>query len=70
MKGVLPFLHRYGRVPINGSGKSTEIVVGALDGCLNCHVKKLTAGWVAALLEEAGVVKIDHDPPAHVAAAI
>jgi hypothetical protein len=57
-------------VRINGSGKSTEIVEGTLDGYLKHHVKRLTAGWIAALLEKACVVTIDRTPPAHVSAAM
>jgi hypothetical protein len=68
IEGILPFLERHGRVPINGSGKSQDIVEGTLDGYLKQYVNRLTAGWVAALLEKAGVVTIDRTPPAHVKA--
>jgi hypothetical protein len=70
LEGVLPLVQRHGRLRINGSGKSTEIVEGTLDGYLKQHVKRLTAGWVAALLEKAGVVTIDRKPPAYISAAI
>ena len=59
LEGVLPFLREHGSVLINGSGKSQRIVRGTLDGYLKRHVNRLTAGWVAALLERAGVAIID-----------
>ena len=70
IEGVLPFLEQYGRVRINGSGKSQNIVQGTLDGYLKGHVNRLTAGWIAALLEKAGVVTVDRTRPAHVSAAV
>jgi len=66
IEGVGPFLEQHGRVRINGSGKSQHIVQGTLDGYLKRHVNRLTAGWIAALLEKAGVVAIDRTRPAHV----
>jgi hypothetical protein len=68
IEGVVPFLEQHGRVRINGSGKSQHIVQGTLDGYLKRHVNRLTAGWIAALLEKAGVVAIDRTRPAHVSA--
>jgi len=65
IEGVLPFLEHRGRVRINGSGKSQHIVEGTLDGYLKRHVNRLTAGWIAALLERARVVTIDRTRPAH-----
>jgi hypothetical protein len=70
LEGIVPFLQQHGRVRVNGSGKSTEIVEGTLDGYLKQHTKRLTAGWVAALLEKASVVTIDRKPPAHISAAL
>jgi hypothetical protein len=70
LEGVVPYLRQEGCVRINGSGKSQEIVAGTLDGYLKQHVNRLTAGWIAALLEKAGVVEIDRSPPACVRAAI
>jgi len=70
IEGILPFLEQNGRVPINGSGKSQHIVEGTLDGYLKRHVNRLTAGWIAALLEKAGVVTIDRTSPAHVGVAV
>lgn len=68
IEGVVPFLEQHGRVRINGSGKSQDIVQGTLEGYLKLHVNRLTAGWIAALLEKAGVVTIDRTRPAHVSA--
>ena len=66
LEGIPPFLQQHGRVPINGSGKSQYIVSGTLDGYLKAHINRLTAGWVAALLEKAEVVDIERTAPAHV----
>jgi hypothetical protein len=66
LEGVVPFLLQQGQLRINGSGKSTTIVRGTLDGYLKEHVNRLTAGWVAVLLEKAGVVQIDRRRPAKV----
>jgi len=66
LEGIPVFLRHHIQVPINGSGKSQDIVHGTLDGYLKTHVNRLTAGWVAVLLEKAGVVEIDRTPPASV----
>jgi hypothetical protein len=68
LEGVPAFLQQHGRVRINGSGKSQVVVRGTLDGFLKEHVNRLTAGWVAALLEKAGVVEIERTRPAYVKA--
>ena len=70
LEGVLPFLKQHGRVPINGSGWSQRIVEGTLDGYLKPKVKRVTAGWIAALLERAGIVVIDKSHPAHIRASV
>lgn len=69
LEGILPFLNEHGRVRINGSGKSTEIIPGTLDGYLKQQVNRVTAGWVAALMERAGLVNIERTRPAFVRAA-
>ena len=69
IEGILPLLNMHSRLPINGSGKSQEIVAGTLDGYLKSHVNRLTAGWVAALLEKAGVAAIERSRPAHLRVA-
>lgn len=68
LEGVSAFLDQYGKVRINGSGKSQRVVSGTLDGFLKQHVNRLTAGWVAVLLEKAGVVEIERTRPAYVRA--
>jgi hypothetical protein len=68
LEGVLPNLEQ-GPIRINGSGKSQLIVEHTLDGYLKQHVNRLTAGWVAALLERAGVVAIDRTRSATVRVA-
>jgi len=69
LEGIPAFLNQHGKVRINGSGKSQELVPGTLDGYLKAHVDRLTAGWVAVLLETAGVVVIEKSRPARVRAA-
>ncbi len=39
---------------------------GTLDGYLKGCVKRTTAGWVAVVLDQAGVVEIIHDRPARI----
>lgn len=46
------------------------IVFALLGGYLKQHVKRLTAGWSAALLDKASAVTIDKKPPAHMSAAL
>jgi len=54
-----------GWVPI-GTIYSTSSSAGTLDAHLKGYLKRATAGWVAALLERAGVVSIDRSPPARI----
>lgn len=49
-------------IPI-GSSYSTTATPGTLDAHLKTHVNRAIAGWVAAVLEEAGVVDIDRRRP-------
>lgn len=66
LEGVVPFLSGRGDVAINGSGKDTGIVAGTLDGYLKAQINRLTAGWVAALLEKASIVLVLPTRPARV----
>ena len=68
IEGILPFIKKHGRIRINGSYRSQRIVEGTLDGYLKKYVNRVTAGWIAALLEKAGVVVIDRSRPAYVRA--
>jgi len=43
-----------------------DSVAGTLDAHLKQYLARATAGWVAVLLEEAGVVHMDRTPPAKV----
>ena len=54
-----------GWVPIGGVYDTTAIS-GTLDAYLKRFIKRVTAGWVAALLERAGVVQIDRGRPSRV----
>lgn len=65
LEGVLPYLDGRGWVRIGGA-YDVAGDVGTLDGYLKRHIKRATAGWVAVLLEEAGVVDVDRARPAQV----
>ncbi len=65
LEGVPRFLAGKGWVPI-GSRYETAADPGTLDGYLKGCLKRATAGWVAVLLEGAGVVEIDRERPARV----
>jgi hypothetical protein len=65
LEGIGPFLQGRGWTPI-GSKYATEGTPGTLDGYLKGWVKRATAGWVASLLEAAGVLDIDRGRPSRV----
>ena len=52
-------------IPI-GSSYSTDQSPGTLDAYLKRHVNRATAGWIAAVLEAAGVIEIDRRRPARI----
>jgi hypothetical protein len=49
-----------------GSVYDTSAASGTLDAYLKRYINRATAGWVAALLERAGVVQIDRSRPSRV----
>jgi len=49
-----------------GSVYSTGSVPGSLDEHLKKFLKRATAGWVAVVLEKAGVVTVDRARPARI----
>jgi hypothetical protein len=49
-----------------GSLYSTQSQTGSLDAYLKTFLKRATAGWVAVLLEQAGVLTIDRSRPARI----
>lgn len=65
LEGIMPFLATRGRVRI-GSLYSTDSSPNTLDSYLKRHIKRATAAWVGALLEEAGLVMIERPRPATV----
>lgn len=65
LEGVIPYLTGRGWVRVGGA-YDVAGDEGTLDGYLKQHVKRATAGWVAAVLEEAGIVDLDRGRPAHV----
>jgi hypothetical protein len=52
-------------VPI-GSTYSTHAAEGTLDGHLKGYIARATGGWIAVVLERAGVLEIDRSRPARV----
>ena len=62
-EGALDFVNGEGWVEIGGSF-SAETSAGTLDSYLKGHVRRATAGWVASVLEAAGVAEIDRGRPA------
>ncbi|HEU5031541.1 MAG TPA: hypothetical protein VFV01_41955 [Spirillospora sp.] len=65
LEGVPDLLRGRGWVLI-GSVYSVDAKVGSLDEHLKRFLKRATAGWVAVLLEEAGVLSIDRSSPSRV----
>ena len=65
LEGVPDFLRGRGWVAI-GSLYSTDSHPGSLDEYLKHFLKRATAGWVAVVLERAGVLAIDRSQPARV----
>ena len=65
LEGVCPFLRDRDWVRI-GAAFDSPANRETLDGYLKHHTKVATAGWVAGLIERAGVVEIDRHRPARV----
>jgi hypothetical protein len=65
LEGVVPFLAERGSIPIGGRHSSVPNP-GTLDEPLKGCTPVTTAGWVAALLEEAGIVTVVRERPARV----
>lgn len=63
LEGVPDFLRGRGWVPI-GSTYDTSADPETLDGHLKGCLKRATAGWVAVVLERAGIVDLDRSRPA------
>jgi len=65
LEGIPPFLRERGCVRV-GSVFSVDSDADTLDGYLKQCINRATAGWIASLLAEAGVVDVDAGPPATV----
>ena len=63
LEGVGAYLHGRGWTEI-GSTYDTSARTGTLDEYLKQYVNRATAGWVAVVLEHAGVIEIDRRRPA------
>lgn len=66
LEGVVPYLRQHGGIVDIGGRHEVQGRPGTLDGYLKGYVNRTTAGWVAVLLETAGVVEIVHSRPARV----
>jgi hypothetical protein len=66
LEGVVPYLREYGGEIEIGGRHEVEGRPGTLDGYLKECLTRTTAGWVAAMLEEADIVTIIRDRPARV----
>lgn len=65
LEGLVPFLAERGTIDIGGRHEVAGNP-GTLDEYLKGCVKRTTAGWVAVLLEEAGILAVVRDRPARV----
>ena len=65
LEAVPEFLRGRSWVPI-GSTYSTQAIEGTLDGHLKGYIARSTGGWVAVVLEMAGVIQINRSRPARV----
>ena len=52
-----------GNWTVIGGRRDVEGNPGTLDGYLKTYMKRDTAGWIASLLEAAGVVELDRGTP-------
>jgi hypothetical protein len=66
LEGIPGFLRRHGDEVEIGGRRDVIPNVGTLDEHVKGCVKRDTAGWVAVLLEEAGVVDVIRERPARV----
>ena len=66
LEGVVPFLKRYGGVVDIGGQHQTVGRPGTLDGYFKDCISRTVAGWMAVILETAGLVDIIHERPARV----
>jgi hypothetical protein len=65
LDSVPDLLRGRGWVPIGGTYR-TDATPGTLDAHLKTYLQRATGGWVAVVLETAGVVRIDRGRPASV----
>ncbi len=65
LEGIVPFLSGRGWVKV-GSRYETAGEPSTLDGYLKGCIKRATAGWVAAVLEAAGIMDVDRSRPTKV----
>ena len=66
LEGIVPFIRDHGGEVSIGGRHEVKGNPGTLDEWLKGCVKRTTAGWVAVVLAEAGVVEIIHDRPQRV----
>ena len=66
LEGVIPYIRQHGGIVDIGGQHAVKGRPGTLDGYLKGCLKRTTAGWVAVLLETAGIVGILRTRPARV----
>jgi hypothetical protein len=66
LEGVVPFIRQHGGEVEIGGQHQVDGNPGTLDEHLKGCIKRTTAGWVASLLEQAGVLVIERSRPARV----
>ena len=66
LEGIVPYIREHGGVVDIGGRHQVVGRPGTLDGYLKTCVNRTTAGWVAVVLETAGVVSIERTRPARV----
>lgn len=65
LEGIMPYLAGRGWVTVGGK-YDVDSDQGTLDAYLKTITKRATAGWVAVVLERAGIVEMDRARPARV----
>jgi hypothetical protein len=63
LEGIVPYLREHGGKVDIGSQHTVKGRPGTLDAYLKGCIKRTTAGWVAVVLERAGVVQVIRSRP-------
>jgi hypothetical protein len=66
IEGIVPFLRRHPGWVLAGGTYVVDGELGTLDEYLKGCISRQTSRWVAVVLKEAGVVRVDNGPPLRV----